>query len=773
MNKYRNIGQSVEKTDALALATGNPLFTDDYHLNDYLHVRILRSPHAHARIKAIDVSEAKAMEGVTDILTHKEIDKVYFTTAGQGAPEPSPYDTLLFDDVVRYVGDFVAMVAAETTDIAEEAISKIKVEYEPLDAIFDPEKALEKGAITIHDKEEYFPIPVPYKPKENLAAQVEFFVGDLGKGFEQADHVVEETYQSAYASHATLEPHISASYFDENGRLVIVTATQVPFHARRIVARVLDYPLRKIRVIKPRIGGGFGAKQEVLLEPYVALFTLRTKRPVKLIYTRKEEFQSGRQRHPMQVKLKTGFKKDGEITALSMDNLMNTGAYGSHALTVSSNSGSKCLPLFNKIKNIFFRAKSAYTNLPVGGAYRGYGATQAYFAINQQIDIIARQTNQDLLEYIKKWHIREGETSEVFKALGEGKEGVEQIINSCRLDECIDRGAEMIGWYEKRGKKTESKPGFARGVGLAVAMQGSGIPMIDLGAAYMKMNEDGSFNLDIGATDIGTGSDTILAQIAAEVLQVDTEKIIVLSSDTDRTPFDVGAYASSTTYVSGAAVEKCAKKIKDQILGTATNMLDTNPEKVKLENGKVVDSTTGKEYALEEIAGETLYGGQLSQIQAEASYTGDQSPPPFIAQFAEVEVDKKTGKVRIVKFVSAVDCGQAINPKLAEGQIEGAAVDGMTYALFENFHFSSKGNLTNASFWDYKIWRSNDIPEMETLIVDSEEKTGPFGAKSVGEIGINGPAPAIANAIYDAVGIRMKETPFTPEKIYKELNHER
>ena len=640
MKKYRNIGQSVEKTDAMAMATGSSLFTEDYRLDDYLKVRILRSPHAHARIKMIDEAGAKEIDGVVDVISYKDIDKVYFTTAGQGAPEPSPYDTLLFDDVVRYAGDFVAMVAAETMEAAEEAVKRIKVEYELLDTVFDPEEAL-KGKVAIHDKDEYFPIPVPYKPEENLASEVDFSVGEVEQGFEQADYVVEETYQSSYASHATIEPHIAASYFDENGRLVIVTATQVPFHARRIVARVLDYPLRKIRVIKPRIGGGFGAKQEVLLEPYVALLTLRTKRPVRLFYTRQEEFQSGRQRHPMQVKLKTGFKKDGEITALSMDNIMNTGAYGSHALTVSSNGGSKCLPLFNKIKNISFRARSAYTNLPVGGAYRGYGATQAYFALNQQIDIIARKTNQDILEYIKKWHIREGETSDVFKALGEGKEGVEQIINSCRLDECIDRGAEMIDWYNKRGKMAENKPGFVRGVGVAVAMQGSGIPMIDLGAAYMKMNEDGSFNLDIGATDIGTGSDTILAQIAAEVLQIDTEKIIVLSSDTDQTPFDVGAYASSTTYVSGSAVEKCATKIKDQILRAATNILEVNSDKVKLQNGKVIDTESKKECSFEEVANETLYGGQLSQIQAEASSFVDQSPPPFIAQFAEVEVDKK------------------------------------------------------------------------------------------------------------------------------------
>ena len=772
MKKYRNIGQSVGKTDAMPLATGNAKFTEDYRLDNYLRVSILRSPHAHARIKNIDISEAKAMKGVVDILTHKEVDKVYFTTAGQGTPEPSPYDTLLFDDVVRYAGDFVAMVAAESSEIAEEATRKIKVEYEQLETVFEPERAMDKGVIPIHDKDEYFPIPVPYKPKENLASQVDFSIGDVEKGFQQADHVMEETFQSAYASHAIIEPHIAEAYFDENGRLVIVTATQVPFHARRIVSRVLDYPLRKIRVIKPRIGGGFGAKQEILLEPYVALFAIRNNKPVRIMYNRKEEFQSGRQRHPMRIKLKTGFNKDGEITALSMDNLMNTGAYGSHALTVSSNSGSKVLPLFNKIKNISFKARSVYTNLPVGGAYRGYGATQAYFALNQQVDMIARKTNQDILEFIKKWHIREGETSDVFKAIGEGTEGVEQIINSCKLDECIDRGAEMIDWYRKRGKKTETKPDHIRGVGMAVSMQGSGIPMIDLGSAYMKMNEDGSFHLNIGATDIGTGSDTILAQIAAEVLQVETERILVHSSDTDQTPFDVGAYASSTTYVSGTAVQKCAQKIKDKIIGAAANILETEADQIQLENAKAIDTKTNKECSFEDIANDTLYGQQLTQIQAEASSYVHQSPPPFAAQFAEVEVDKLTGKVKIIKFVSVVDCGQAINPKLAEGQVEGAAVNGMTYALFENFRFSPKGVMTNASFWDYKIWHSNDIPEMETHIVESEEKTGPFGAKSVGEIGINGPAPAIANAIYDAVGVRLREMPFTPEKIYKAMNDE-
>ncbi|MDO9548663.1 MAG: molybdopterin-dependent oxidoreductase, partial [Candidatus Marinimicrobia bacterium] len=448
--------------------------------------------------------------------------------------------------------------------------------------------------------------------------------------------------------------------------------------------------------------------------------------------------------------------------------LLNSGAYGTHALTVLSNCGAKVLPLFNKIENMRFIGRSVYTNLPVGGAYRGYGATQGYFALNQQLDIIARRLNIDLLDYIKKNHIRVGETSQVFKALGEGTEGVTQIVNSCKLDECIDIGAKEIGWYDKRDKQITNGD-KVRGVGLAVAMQGSGIPLIDMAAAYMKMNDDGSFNLDIGATDIGTGSDTVLAQIAAEVLGVELDKMIVLSSDTDRTPFDVGAYASSTTYVSGAAVKKCAEKISEQILDVAAEIMKADKNDLELSDGRVNDRKNNKCISLSDVAVYALYTENQFQIQAGASQIVEQSPPPFIAQFVEVEVDRKTGKVDVIKFVSAVDCGQALNPILAEGQIDGAVVNGICYALTEQYKFSANGNLLTKHFRDYKIWTAADLPEIKTIIVDSHEESGPFGAKSVGEIGINGPMPAIANAIYDAVGVRLFEAPFTPAKVYREM----
>ncbi len=773
MNKYLNIGKSVKKIDALSLASGIEKFVADFPLENPLYVAILYSPHAHARIENIDVNEAEAIDGVVDILHHGNVPRILHTTAGQGFPEPSPYDTALFNRKMRFVGDRVALVAAESIEAAREAVQKIAVEYEILEPLFDIEKAMDDGAPVLHNDDQHVVIPVPYMPEKNLAAEVNLAFGDMKKGFADADFIEEHTYTTQYASHCAIEPHAAISYFDERGRLVIVTTTQVPFHARRITAQVLDIPVGMIRVIKPRIGGGFGGKQEVFLEPLVAMISWRNKRSAKIVLTRSEVFVASRTRNAMRIRLKTGAKNDGTITAIEMDALMNTGAYGSHALTVLSNAGSKVLPLFNKVENISFIGRSVYTNLPIGGAYRGYGATKGYFAFNQQLDMLARRANQDILEYIKKWHIKEGETSPIFAALGEGKEGVAQIIRSCKLSECIDSGAKAIDWYAKRGKQIQvGSNDKVKGVGIAVSMQGSGIPRIDMASASMKMNEDGSFNLHIGATDLGTGSDTILAQIAAEVLQIPVEKFIVLSSDTDITPFDVGAYASSTTYVSGNAVRKCAEKIGKQIKAVAGEMLDADVENLILTDGKVVEIQSKREVSFAQICRYALYTANQFQIQASASHYGTESPPPFAAQFAEVDVDTRTGKVDVVKFVSAVDCGQPIHPKLAEGQVEGAVVNGISYALCEEYLFDSKGRMTNDSFRDYKIYTALDIPELITILADSHEETGPFGAKSVGEIAINGPMPAIANAIYDAVGVRMFDAPFTPEKVLRAMSGE-
>jgi CO/xanthine dehydrogenase Mo-binding subunit len=769
MAELKTVGKPVEKIDSLALATGAERFADDFDTGDTLHCGLLYATEPHAEILSIDTSAAEKAGGVVDILHHMNVPRVLHTTAGQGFPEPSPYDCTLFDNVVRFVGDRVALVAAETPRALAAALSKIRVEYKPLDTLFDAEVAREAHAPRVHASDEHAKIPVVYKPEENLAAEIVMEFGDPERGFDESDFIEEQVYRTQRISHSAIEPHAARAYFDERGRLVIVSTTQVPFHARRIVSNVVGIPIAMIRVKKPRIGGGFGGKQEVILEPLVAAVAWRNRRPARMVLSRKEVFTSARTKHSIRVRLKTGVMKDGSIRAMEMDGLLNAGAYGTHALTVLSNLGSKTLPMFNKIEHMKFHGSSVYTNLPMGGAYRGYGATQGYFAFNQHIDMIARACGLDVLDYIKRWHIREGETSQVFEALGEGTEGVAQHIRSCKLDECIDRGADAIGWYKKRDKRIKAGAHGVCGVGAAVSMQGSAIPRIDMASAYMKMNEDGSFNLAVGATDIGTGSDTVLAQIAAEVLCIPVEKLIVYSSDTDHTPFDTGAYASSTTYLSGGAVLECALSIRDQVLGRASLLLEAEKEQLLIRDEAVYSSKTDASVSYREICESSLYSRDQFQIQAFSSKTADLSPPPFMAQFAEVEVDKSTGRVQVVKLVSAIDCGQPVNPVLVEGQVEGAAVNGMGMALCEEYLFDPRGRMLNPGFWDYKLLTAADLPEMQTYVIDSHEETGPFGAKSAGEIAINGPAPAIANAIFDAVGVRMFELPMTPERVWNRL----
>ncbi len=765
MKKFNQVGKNKIKVDGYSLVTGRPMFVADYNIPNLHWAKILYSPYAHAIIEDIDTVEALNLPGVKTVITYKDVPRIPFTTAGQGAPEPSPYDSFILDKKVRYVGDRVAAVVAQTEEIAQQALELIKVKYKILEPILDPRDSLKKDAPIIHDeKEAHMPLPLEYYPKKNICAHVNTEVGSVDKGFNESDFIFEHEYEIHLAQHTPIETHITTVYFDSYGRMIILTSTQVPFHVRRIVSRALNIPVQKIRVIKPRIGGGFGAKQEVLLEPLVAALALKSGIPVCLKYTRKEEFISSRCRHPQIIKFKTGIKKDGTITAMDMNVIMNAGAYGTHGLTVLTNTGSKILPLV-KCNNVRFEGTTVYTNLPVGGAYRGYGATEGYFAFGVQMDEMARKIGVDIIKWYKKIHIKEGETSPLFAKLGEGKEGVEQNITSCGLSKCIDLAAKEIGWYKKYNKKQFGR--YRRGVGMTILMQGSAIPEIDMGSAFIKMNEDGSFNLLIGATDLGTGSDTILAQCAAEVLCVPTEKIVVYSSDTDFTPFDVGAYASSTTYLSGQAVIKTAQKVKDQILKVASEMLNENIKNLVIKNEKVIGKKGNLSF--NEIAMYSMYTKNQFQIMATDSAIVHKSPPPFSAHFAEVEVDFLTGKVRVIKYVAAVDCGTAINPIFAQGQTEGAVLNGISYALTERYIFNKNGKMLNPNFDYYKIFSTADLPELKTILVPTYEPTGPFGAKSISEIGINGPCPVIANAIYDATGIRLYSTPFTPEKVLQEI----
>jgi len=763
MDNLRVVGQSVRKVDAMGMACGLEQYVGDYDVSDALVGYVVPSPYAHARIKKIDASRARAIPGVHAVLTWQDLPRNVHTTAGQGYVEPSPYDSFILDSKVRFVGDRVALVAADTIEIAEQAGKALDIEWEVLEPVFAPEKAMLPGAPVIHDEPEaHMPIPVPYDASINMAASASMGAGDLDAVLKSSHLAYSQTYSTHYGQHCPIEPHICLGYLDPRDRVVLVSSTQVPFHARRITAQALGIPVRRIRVIKPRIGGGFGAKQEVLLEQAVAALVLATRRKILMRLSRTEEFLS-RTRHPIKVSLDGGFNADGTINGIRMRVLSNTGAYGSHALTVMCNCGSKVLPLY-RMPAVAFDAKAVYTNLPVGGAYRGYGATQAAFAMEVFMDEVAEKLGIDPLELRRRNHILPGESSPVFAALGEGKPGVEQRIGSSGMARCLTLGAQAIDWAGKRGRPGDGV--VRRGIGMCALMQGSSIPEIDMASVSMKLNDDGSFNLACGATDLGTGSDTVLAQIAAEVLGVTVDDVVVTSSDTDLTPFDVGAYASSTTYLSGEAARRAAADIGEQIKAVAAAMLgpDVDPSKLVLED-KQVKAPDGRSVPLGDVALRSLYQDNQHQIASIASAISKKSPPPFSAHFAEVLVDTETGQVAVVKYVAAVDCGTAINPKLAEGQVEGAVLNGISYALTEEYLFDDKGRMRNAGFADYKIFSTADQLELRTILVPTWEDTGPYGAKSVSEICINGPCPAISNAIYDAVGVRLRDTPFTPPKV--------
>lgn len=767
------VGKPEPKVDALKLVQGNPAFTDDIEMRGTLVGKLLLSPHAHARIKRIDVSKARALPGVHAVLTYEDLPRVVFTTAGQSHPEPGPHDNFSLDSRVRFVGDRVAAVAAETEEIARQALDLIEVEYEVLPAILDPRESMKPGTPLLHDEEESWHIE---DKQRNLAAVIDWELGNVEEGFKQADYVFEDTYYSPKVQQAPIEPHVVVTWWDEDDRLVIRTSTQVPFHVRRILAPVLGLPEKRIRVIKPRIGGGFGVKQEILLEDICAHLTIVTGRPVRMEYTRQEEFSASRSRHPMFITMKTGVMKDGTIIANSMYVLSDTGAYGSHAMTVAGNTGHKAMALYNA-PNIKFHADVVYTNKPPSGAYRGYGVPQGFWALETHMEHIARELGLDPLEFRLKNAIKAGDEHPVSKIWSEGREGAAEYIHSCGLSECVEKGAQAIRWHERFGNPdwhtVPGQPHLRRGIGVATVMQGTAIPNLDMGAASIKMNDDGSFNLLVGATDLGTGSDTVLTQMAAEVLGCPPEDFITYSSDTDFTPFDKGAYASSTTYVSGRAVVLAAEKVAEQIKTVASRMFSKQGEPVDKGQITLRDRAAwapdGRSLTFREIAYNSLHHELQHQIMGVASYVSPESPPPFAAQFATVTVDTQTGQVTVDELVMAVDSGVIINPVTASGQIEGGMVQAAGYAVCEEMAFDDTGRMLNPRFGPYWIFRSDDVPKLTTIFIETYEESGPFGAKAVAEIPLDGAGPAIANAVYDAVGVRIKDAPLYPEKVWRAL----
>ncbi len=785
---YQRVGKPEIKVDAVKLVQGKPAFAADFEARGLLHAKVLLSPHAHARIKRIDASRARELDGVAAVLTWQDVPRVVYSTAGQSDPIPGPLDSFSLDHKVRFVGDRVAFVAAETEEIAQQALGLIEVEYELLPPIIDPADAMKPDAPRLHDEPEYVNF-ADSDPSRNLAAHIHIDIGDVERGFAEAELIIEGDYEVPKVQQAHIEPHVVLTYWDEDDRLVIRTSTQVPFHARRILAPVLNLPVKRIRVIKPRIGGGFGGKQEVMIEDVAAHLTIATGRPVIYEYTREEEFIAARSRHPMRVHMKTGVKADGTLTANEMRVLSDTGAYGCHALTVTGNTGHKSMALYvgdgpyRKQPNIRFHADVVYTNQPPSGAYRGYGVPQGYWPVERHMEKIARQLGLDPIEFRLKNALRAGELHPFSTAWSEGREPRPEIIETCGLEECARQGKAAIGWDQKFANSEwrnldPSRPYLKKGIGVALVMQGTAIPYLDMGGASIKMNDDGSFNLLVGATDLGTGSDTVLAQMAAEVLGVPLEDIITYSSDTDFTPFDKGAYASSTTYISGAAVVKAAEIVAERIKIRAARMLDERSndstiERLKVDDIRLVDrnavSKDGRSVTLTEVALHALHHEDQEQIMGVASYMSPVSPPPFAAQFAEVTVDTETGQVRVDKLVMAVDSGVIVNPLTASGQIEGGMTQALGYAVCEEMRYDQNGVARERDFRDYHIFRSDEMPELDTIFVETFEPSHPFGVKAVAEIPMDGVAPAVGNAVFDACGANIDDNPITPEKVWRAL----
>ena len=750
--KYVN--QPIRKKDAMALVTGKPVYTDDIAPKDCLVVKVLRSPHAHAEILEIKKDIAEKLPGIVCVLTYEDVPQKRFTMAGQTYPEPSPYDRLILDKRVRFVGDAVAIVAGETEKAVDQAMKAIKVKYDVLEPVLDFHEAKD-NPILVHPEDNWQALcPVGADNKRNLCASGLEEHGDVDKVIAESDVVVENTYHTKAVQQTMMETFRTYTQMDTYGRLNIISSTQVPFHVRRILSNALDIPKSKIRVIKPRIGGGFGAKQTVVAEVYPAIVTLKTGRPAKIIYTREESLIASSPRHEMEIKVRIGANKDGHIRGIEVKTLSNSGAFGEHGPTTVGLSGHKSIPLYSKAEAFRFQYDVVYTNKMSAGAYRGYGATQGIFAVESAINELAVKLNMDPVALREMNLTREGDVMHAYYG---------ETANSCTLDRCLERTAEMIGWKEKYPCRV-MPDGKIRGVGIAMAMQGSGISSVDTGSVSIKINDDGFYALTIGASDMGTGCDTILSQMAADCLDCSVDDIIVYGVDTDVSPYDSGSYASSTTYVTGMATVKACQTLVDKMKAYGAEKLGCSVDDVEFDGEKVYSLKDGSSISRKDIGNAIMCAGENALFATEA-HSSPVSPPPFMAGAVEVEVDPETGSVKLIDYAAVVDCGTVVNPNLARVQVEGGLVQGIGMALHENITYNEKGELAENSLMQYKIPTRMDMGKLRVEFDSSYEPTGPFGAKSIGEIVINTPAPAIAQAIYNATGLRFTELPITPEKI--------
>lgn len=757
--KHRYVGQSIVKKDAKALLSGKPVYTDDMVPENVLTVKLKRSPHAFAKIKKIDTSKAMLVPGIEVILTYKDVPQERFTLAGQTFPEPSPYDRLILDQYVRFVGDPVAIIAGKDEACCMKAMKLIKVEYEVLEPILDFKQSLD-NPILIHPEENY----VGHEgqgtdQKRNLCASNDDTEGDVEGILASCDYVVDERYLIKAVNQTMMEPFTAYTSMDIYGRVVVQSATQIPFHVRRIVSHALNISKSQVRVIKPRIGGGFGAKQTAVCEVYPAIVTYLTKKPAHLTYTREECFISGSPRHEMEVHIRLGADKNGKFKAVDLYTLSNTGAYGEHGPTTVCLSGTKSLSLYYGFEAHRFAYDVVYTNRLSSGAYRGYGATQGIFALESAVNELAHKMNMDPTVLREKNMVHEGDQYTHYYG---------EVSTSCALDRCVAKVKEMIDW-DKKYPCYQVAPNRVRAVGMAMSMQGSGISNCDVGSVQLRLNDDGFYTLMLGCADMGTGCDTILSQIAAECMGCDLDKIVTYGVDTDQSPYDSGSYASSTTYITGMAVVKACESMNKKIMKAASEVLGIAREDLTFDGERVFaieDEAVGITLAelvtkLQAGAGEVLY--------AQASHTSPTSPPPFMAGAAEVEIDLETGKITPIDYVACVDCGTVVNTNLARIQTEGGLVQGIGMALYEDIQYTDKGNLINRNFMQYKIPTRIDMGQIRVEFEESYEPTGPFGAKSIGEVVINTPAPAIAEAVYNGTGLRFRTMPITAEKVFMGL----
>lgn len=789
--KLEVVGKPVDKIDGASLVSGEPVFVEDKVPTNAWCLHVVRSPFASAYIKSIDISEAEKLPGVAAVITAENCPDVYYMQAGQGNPEPSPHDRRLFNRKVRHVGDRVAGIVARDKETAYKAASLIKVEYEPTEAIFTVEEAMAEGAPLVHngpvqynagapaDLEEFnaragderegkvvYQFPLHADIQKNIAASNKGHIGDMDKGFAEADEIVDVTYQTTQIQHTPLEPHVCYAHV-ENGRLVVNASTQVPYHLRRICSWVCGIPENKIHIIKERVGGGYGSKQDILVEELTAYAAWITGKPVYYRNTREEEFIANSTRHPMRCRVKMGGKKDGTITAIFMEVCANTGPYGNHCLTVPMNSCSKTLPLF-KVDNMGYDLKVFYTNTPPAGAYQGYGTPKGTYALMMAMAELAEKLGVDYKDMVSKNHIEEGYMLEILKGLGEGREGNVVPVGSCGLEEAIAKGCEMIDW----GKKEESQdPDWKIGKGFAMIMQGSGLPGLDHAEAIAKLETDGTVILNSGGADLGTGLDTVTAKVVAEVLKLPMDRITVVSGDTDSCAFDTGSYASSGTFFSGNAALVACNNLKEKILAEASLQLEEDVADLDVRApGEVYSKKTGASISYYELTHTATSGTGRGQMIAHGSYVTMAASVPYGAHFAQVAVNVKTGEIKVQKFYALQDAGTPINPECALTQIYGAVMKSIGHSLYENMVLDKDGKCINANLTDYGAPMIGDAPEdFKSVLIDVDDEHGPFGAKSISEIACNGAAPAIGIAIHDACGVWIRNWPMTPEKVLKAL----